>query len=317
MYLLNEHDYKFVGNTNEDTRPALANRQSNYILPLKNNKYLHMKQQGIYTGAEGKLASYDINYKANQKRPLLVFCHGFNGFKDWGAFNLMSDFFVQNGFQFIKFNFSHNGTSPEHPMDFVDLEAFGNNNFEKELEDIDALLVNLKKESFADCLNFEKLFFIGHSKGGATALAYTLSHREISACATLAAVLDPVARYGKENDKLWKENGVKFILNGRTKQKMPLYHQLVENTKKIKAQLDLRNLLKSDKRKFIFIQGGKDEAVPVTEVNLVKNLPNCTVSIIEDANHVFGASHPYTNSDLPDDLQNALIQISNFFESVK
>jgi hypothetical protein len=28
---------------------------------------------------------------------------------------------------------------------------------------------------------------------------------------------------------------------------------------------------------------------------------NCTVSI-EEANHVFGASHPYT-SDLPNDLQ--------------
>lgn len=274
-----------------------------------------MQQQGTYTGAEGKLASYDIQYTANQKRPLLVFCHGFNGFKDWGAFNLMSDFFVQKGFQFVKFNFSHNGTSPENPSDFVDLEAFGNNNFEKELEDIMSLLIHLKKESFADCLDFEKVYLIGHSKGGATALAYTLSHPEISACATLAAVLDPVARYGKEKDKLWKENGVKFVVNGRTKQKMPLYYQLVENTQKIKNKLDIRNLLKSDKRKFLFIQGDKDEAIPVTEINLVKNLPNCTVSIIEDANHVFGASHPYTSADLPNDLENALSQITNFFES--
>lgn len=274
-----------------------------------------MKQQGTYTGAEGKLASYDIQYTVNQKRPLLVFCHGFNGFKDWGAFNLISDFFVQQFFQFVKLNFSHNGTSTEFPMDFVDLEAFGNNNFEKELEDIAALLVTLRKESFADCLDFEKVYLIGHSKGGATALAYTLSHPEIISCATLAAVLDPVARYGKEKDKLWKENGVKFIINGRTKQKMPLYYQLVKNTQKIKAQLDIRNLLKSDKRKFLFIHGDKDEAVPVTEVNLVKNLPNSTVSIIEDANHVFGASHPYTSADLPADLQNALRQITEFFQS--
>lgn len=274
-----------------------------------------MQQQGTYTGSEGKLASYDIQYTANQKRPLLVFCHGFNGFKDWGAFNLMSDFFVQKGFQFVKFNFSHNGTSPVHPSDFVDLEAFGNNNFEKELEDIEALLIHLKKESFADCVNFEKVYLIGHSKGGATALAYTLSHPEISACATLAAVLDPVARYGKQKDKLWKENGVKFVVNGRTKQKMPLYYQLVENTQKIKNKLDIRNLLKPDKRKFLFIHGSKDESVPVTEINLVKNLPNCTVSIIEDANHVFGASHPYTSADLPNDLENALSQIANFFES--
>ncbi|TDD96907.1 alpha/beta hydrolase family protein [Flavobacterium cellulosilyticum] len=275
-----------------------------------------MKQQGIYIGAEGKLANYDIQCTQNQKRPLVVFCHGFNGFKDWGAFNLMADYFVLNGFQFVKFNFSHNGTSPEHPMDFVDLEAFGRNNFEKELLDIEALIVKLKKESFADCIDFEKLFLIGHSKGGATALAYTLAHPKISTCATLAGVLDPIARYGKAKDTQWKEKGVKFVLNGRTNQKMPMYYQLVENTQKIKDKLDIRNLLKSDKRKFLFIQGGKDEAVPVSEVNLVKNLPNCTVFIIEDANHVFGASHPYTSSDLPDDLQNALSQITKFFASL-
>ncbi|MFT5646163.1 MAG: pimeloyl-ACP methyl ester carboxylesterase [Aureispira sp.] len=275
-----------------------------------------MKQQGTYNGAEGKSAGYDIQYTPNQKRPLIVFCHGFNGFKDWGAFNLMADYFLQRGFQFVKLNFSHNGTSPEHPLDFVDLEAFGANNFEKELEDIGALLAHLKKESFADCVDFEKLFLIGHSKGGATALAFTLSYPEIVSCATLAAVIDPVARYGKLKDKLWKENGVKYVLNGRTNQKMPLYYQLAENTQKIKDKLDLRNLLKVDKRKFLFIHGDKDEAVPVTEINLVKNLPNCTVSIIEDTNHVFGASHPYTSPELPDDLQKALSQIAKFFESV-
>ncbi len=275
-----------------------------------------MKQQGTYTGAEGKLAGYDIHYAPNQKRPLIIFCHGFNGFKDWGAFNLMANYFLQSGFQFVKLNFSHNGTSPTHPLDFVDLEAFGNNNFEKELDDIGKLLVHLKKESFADCIDFEKLFFIGHSKGGATALAYTLSHPEIVSCATLAAVLDPVMRYGKLNDKLWKENGVKFVINGRTKQKMPLYYQLAENTQKLKDKLALPNLLKTDKRKFLFVHGGNDEAVPVTEANLVKKLPNCIVSIIEDTNHVFGASHPYTSADLPIDLQNALSQITNFFGSL-
>ncbi len=275
-----------------------------------------MKQEGTYTGAEGKLAGYDIQYNPNQKGPLIVFCHGFNGFKDWGAFNLMADYFLKKGFQFVKLNFSHNGTSPANPLDFVDLEAFGRNNFEKELEDIGALLMQLKKESFADCLDFKKLFFIGHSKGGATALAYTLSHPEIISCATLAAVLDPVARYGKGTDTLWKENGVKFVVNGRTNQKMPLYYQLVENTQKIKAQLDFRNLLMHDKRKFLFVHGKNDEAVPAAETNLVKKLNNCTVSIIEDTNHVFGASHPYENGNLPTDLQNALSQIAKFFESL-
>ena len=37
---------------------------------------------------------------------------------------------------FVKFNFSHNGTTLESPSDFKDLESFGNNNFSKELYDL-------------------------------------------------------------------------------------------------------------------------------------------------------------------------------------
>ena len=50
------------------------------------------------------------------------------------------------------------------------------------------------------------------------------------------------------------------------------------------------------------------------EIDLVKNLPNCTVAVFEEANHVFGASHPYESSELPDDLQEALNQILKFFQ---
>jgi hypothetical protein len=86
-----------------------------------------MKQQHIHL-PKG-ISSYDIQYTPNQS-DLIVFCHGFNGFKDWGAFNLMADYL--QGFQFVKLNFSHNETS-DASLDFVDLEAFGANNFEKSL----------------------------------------------------------------------------------------------------------------------------------------------------------------------------------------
>jgi hypothetical protein len=49
-------------------------------------------------------------------------------------------------------------------------------------------------------------------------LAYTLSHPEIVSCASLAAVIDPVA-HGKGKDKLWKENGVKYVPQRKNKSK--------------------------------------------------------------------------------------------------
>ncbi len=77
----------------------------------------------------------DIRYISNQdKKPLILFVHGFKGFKDWGIFNMMADEFAKKGFVFMKINLSHNGTTPEQLIDFADLEAFGNNNFTIELD---------------------------------------------------------------------------------------------------------------------------------------------------------------------------------------
>ena len=51
---------------------------------------------------------------------VVIFSHGFKGFKDWGPFNKIADCFASNGFVFVKFNFSYNGTSIESAEDFVD-----------------------------------------------------------------------------------------------------------------------------------------------------------------------------------------------------
>ena len=52
----------------------------------------------------------------------------------------MAKEFAKDGFCFIKFNFSHNGGTVEQPIDFPDLEAFGNNNYTKELDDLESVI---------------------------------------------------------------------------------------------------------------------------------------------------------------------------------
>ena len=269
-------------------------------------------QEGIYTGSDNKKAGFDIRY-VNEKRPLVVFCHGFKGFKDWGTFNLMAEYFVKAGFQFAKLNFSHNGTSVDSPVDFVDLEAFGNNNFEKELFDVEALLNQLKTEKYSCNLDFDSIYMMGHSKGGATALVYTLENINIKSCATLAAVIDVVSRYGKVKDKKWKEQGVKYVMNGRTNQNMPLYYQFPENTHRLKSRLDIQANLRNDKRFFLFVHGTGDEAVLPRELDLINNISHAKPFLIEGANHVFGGSHPYEDNELPKDVLEALTEILSHF----
>ena len=94
----------------------------------------------IIEGSKEKKILMDINFPKKSNNKLIIFSHGFKGFKDWGCFNLISKIFAQNGFIFLKFNFSHNGTTIADPLNFNDLEAFGNNNFSIELNDLSLVL---------------------------------------------------------------------------------------------------------------------------------------------------------------------------------
>lgn len=83
----------------------------------------------LYSSHHAKPILADARYIFNKKKkPVILFIHGFKGFKDWGHFNLIADEVAKRDFIFVKFNLSHNGTTVENPTDFVDLEAFSNNN---------------------------------------------------------------------------------------------------------------------------------------------------------------------------------------------
>src|ERR1700710_2178612 len=102
-----------------------------------------MIKKEIFTipGAKGRNMLMDLTYDdAHPKAPLVIFAHGFKGFKDWGSHNLMANYFVEHGYRFLKFNFSHNGTTPDKPLDFADLIAFSENTFSIELDDLNAVI---------------------------------------------------------------------------------------------------------------------------------------------------------------------------------
>ena len=109
--------------------------------------------------------------KTSVKKPLVIFCHGYKGYKDWGAFDLMSSNFLKANMAFLKFNFSHNGGTPNQPIDFPDLEAFGNNNYTKELDDLECIINWIcTTTKFKNEIDTNNITLIGHSRGGAIAI---------------------------------------------------------------------------------------------------------------------------------------------------
>ena len=254
-------------------------------------------------GSDNRPILIDITYKENKKcKKVVVFSHGFKGFKDWGAFNQIAKTFAQNDFSFVKFNFSHNGTTTADTMNFVDLEAFGKNNFCKELNDLGFVLDWVEK----NFINVE-IYLLGHSRGGGISMLKTAEDNRISKVVSWASPSDFTNRMPEERIAIWKEKGVAFIYNGRTKQNMPLYFQFYESSKANKDRIDIKKAVGKMNIPQLIVHGSDDPTVKLSEAeNLKKWNPDAQLHIIKGADHVLGAFHPYDLDEYPAHLQEAI-----------
>lgn len=225
--------------------------------------------------------------------PLIIFSHGFKGFMNWGQFPAFANWFAANRIAFLRFNYSHNGTSIEHPDDFVDLDAFGNNNFSIELDDLDAV-INYAMEN-ADLLNIDaqKIYLVGHSRGGGLSILKAATDNRVKKLVTWAAVSDFESRLIVEGHLEWKKNGVTYVYNSRTDQQMPLNFQFYEDLVKNRANLFIQSAATKINIPFLVIHGTDDETVPFEEgKNIVSWNSGANFFAIENANHTFGIEHP-------------------------
>lgn len=259
--------------------------------------------------------SLDISYLRNNKpKPILVYAHGFKGFKDWGQFGLIADFFAQHDYVFVKLNFSMNGTSPDHLIDFVDLEGFGQNTISQELDDLESTIKYIKKLVNPD-FDATRIALLGHSRGGATCHIKALENDSIKSVTSWASVLDLKDRYATRDLEQWKNEGIKYVFNGRTKQNMPLNFSLAEDILDNQERFELQNRISRTTKPTLLIHGDCDSVVEPQELNLVSN-SNTLVSkiVINNADHTFGGRHPYEDIILPEPTLAACKKTHEFFQ---
>lgn len=258
----------------------------------------------------------DIRYKKNTKKiPLILFVHGFKGFKDWGHWNMIADLFSENGFAFAKLNLSHNGTTVEDPADFNDLEAFSKNTFTIELSDLKVAIDYFFDENpYSQAIDTTRFGIIGHSRGGGLVLLMAHEDKRIKSIATWASVSNFGERWPKEVIGKWKEDGVYHVYNGRTKQNMPMRYDIVEDYYANESRLLIDEAVKSLTIPQLIIHGTEDPTVPVEEaLELKKWNENAQLEIINRADHVFGGKHPFTEKGLPSPSQKLLKKTLSFF----
>ena len=276
----------------------------------------------LLTGTRhGRAFEADATYRAtSQPKPVVVFVHGFKGFKDWGHFPLLADFFAEQGFVFVKLNLSHNGIVVGGTGDLEDLDAFGRNNFSIELDDIgqviDALFTPGATPVPAAEMNLSRLFLAGHSRGGGLVLLKAAEDPRVRAVATWAGIADVDQRWPQTMLEEWQRTGVLHVPNLRTGQALPLHYQIVEDYIANRPRLDIpHNVRRRLRQPLLLVHGDADETVPLAAAHALLALkPNAELLLVPGAGHMFGGAHPWADGKLPEPAHFVAEQTVAFFK---
>lgn len=272
-----------------------------------------IQEQFSLIGAAGKPIYGDLTYHENNTNtPLVIFVHGFKGFKDWGAHNLVARYFVQNGYRYLKFNLSHSGVTADKPKEVSDLKSFASNTFSKELVDVDIIINHA-----VNYLGVSEVFLIGHSRGGGLSILQAASNPHVKGLITWSSIADFSSLWKKELEEDWRKNGKIEVINARTKEKMPLNVTLLEDFETNEAQLNIVNAAKQINIPWLIVQGDDDVNVPFETAEKLANAnPASRLVRIEGANHVYGAAHPYPGETLPPHLFEVCEKSLKFLDSL-
>ncbi len=242
------------------------------------------------------------------KAPVVVYAHGINGFKDWGGMPLIAEKIAAAGFAFLAFNFSHNGTTPARPQSFFDLAAYAQDRYLIRQYDLEQVRHFIQNTAHGWPLDGEKIYLLGHSRGGVDALLYAADHTAIKGLVTWSApslATTPWQRWSEAEMNRWRKKGVHHLENKRTGQQLPIEYGLYEEYRVHRYDaLNTEAKARAFDRPWLIVHGEADEAVFVAEAYQWKSWqPQAAVEIIAGADHVYQHRHPWTVSSTPPQSQ--------------
>ena len=271
------------------------------------------KISGSVPSSEDLPIYYDFYIPGNtteESLPVIIFLHGFKGFKDWGAFPDACAELGKAGFAVLAMNFSLNGVG-ESMTEFDQLDLFGRETLSQDLDDVGSVIKALQSGQIGNdhLLSIDKIGIVGHSRGGHTAVAAAAEYSQVKSLVTWSAVADYNARWSNEMISDWESKGVTEIKNGRTGQIMPLkdivYKDAIENADRLMAVKRVQELAVPA----LFIHSKGDEAVPYSEAEKLYN--HCSsdekdLLLIPDSGHTFDTAHPFEEDDFPESFEKVL-----------
>lgn len=242
--------------------------------------------------ADGGPLRLDIRtaQRAGEKRPAVVICHGFKGFKSWGFFPKLAERLAVAGFTAISFNFSGSGVGEGEEFDEPD--RWAHQTPTADLGDLATVC------DYAVAEGSGWLGVVGHSRGGGLAALQAGRDPRVKALVTWAAI-DHFVRWEDEAIARWRREGKIDVVNSRTGQVLTILRDALDDIDANRNALDIMAAAARITAPWLIVHGTADAVVPVAVAHQLaaqSRSVRTDLFLPEGADHTFGIRHPWVAS---------------------
>ncbi len=262
---------------------------------------------GIYSwslpGADGQTIIGDTHIPDGESAGVLIVCHGFKGYKDYGFFPYLAQRAAGSGLIAHRFNFSHSGMTNDVDTfarpDLFELDTWG-----KQMHDLQAVAVAVCDGSLAGA--GLPVTWFGHSRGGVT---LTLTAGELCArgdplapdrIAPVAAP-DTCCHLPDEFIALLREQGYLESPSSRTGQTLRIGLPWLDEIESDPKRFDPLRAIRHVTCPMLIVHGTNDATVSVESAQLLARAAgdHADLQIIDGASHTFNCPNPLEESAAP------------------
>ncbi len=266
--------------------------------------------------ARGDAVDGDLRFVENgEAKPVVVFCHGFKGFKDWGPFPEWGRRLARASVVSVHMNFSYNGVHRDQPTEFTELDKFADNTFTRELDDLQAVLDAIEEGTLPDApVDPNHVGLMGHSRGGGTVILQAERDDRVGALVTWSSVSTFVNRFSDEQIEDWETKGYTEIRNSRTGQVMRLNKHLYDDTMAHADELDVRGAAEGIDVPWLVVHARDDESVDFSAGETLASATETAELMEASGGHTFEGEHPF-DGPVPELLETVWDRTLDFFRA--
>jgi dienelactone hydrolase len=240
----------------------------------------------------GEIMHADLRHAAGAgPSPVVVVCHSFMAFKDWGFFPRVGERLAASGLATISFNFSRNGVAGDSNR-ITDFARFAENTFSHELDDLAGLLDALDAGVLPPEADPGRLALLGHSRGGGIAIVQAARDPRVRALVTWSAIAT-FDRWTPHQKEAWRRDGSLALAKDSTVSPLRLGAGILADIESHREALDIVGAASRFARPWLLVHGREDRTVQLREAEALAAAADpakTTVRLLDHVGHLYHAA---------------------------